>query len=219
MQPDEMQRAEFVETTVSDQRKRPAILYAVVATSLAGLLLSILRWQLVAIVTVFIEPLIEFVVFGVFLGVFLWALVYAFIPFREFSCRRFTPIALALMALLIFVFVPFTKIVTMTDFALNLSKRTAAAESIIHSATSGAAISGGRGDRVSLPGLSDDGQGFYWHTEGKQMVFFFTFRGILGHFSGFVYSANDAPPADGDFGARFIEIKHLHKNWYWAASH
>jgi hypothetical protein len=83
-------------------------------------------------------------------------------------------------------------------------------------------MDGGRGDLVHLAGsehrLSDDGDVMVWHTPQKQMVFFFTFRGILDSFSGFVYSANDTPPAREEFGGEWIEVEHLRKNWYWAAS-
>lgn len=49
-------------------------------------------------------------------------------------------------------------------------------------------------------------------------VFFFTFRGILDNFSGFVYSPTDANPRQGDFGGDVKEIVKLEKHWYFVGS-
>jgi hypothetical protein len=116
-----------------------------------------------------------------------------------------------------FVFVPFTELVVKADFYFNLSKRTTAVERILRTSGPAETNTSGRGDRVGLPGLSDGDEGFYWHSGQKQMVLFLTFRGILGHFSGFVFSATDALPEDEDFGCRLAESEHLRRNWYWIA--
>ena len=197
--------------------RSPAVLRAVLITSSLGLLISILRWKLVSIVTLFIEPMIEFAIFGAFFAVFVWALIFAFVPLRVFTRRRFTPLGVALAALLIFVFVPFTELMLKADFYFNLSKRTTAVERVLRTSGLADTNTSGIGDRVSLPGLSDGDEGFYWHSGRKQMVLFLTFRGILGHFSGFVYSATDALPEDEDFGCRLVDSEHLRRNWYWIA--
>ncbi len=197
--------------------RSPAVLRAVLITSSLGLLISIFRWKLVSIVTLFVEPIIEFAIFGAFFAVFVWALIFAFIPFQAFTRRRFTPFGVALAALLIFVFVPFTELVVKADFYFNLSKRTTVVERILRTSGPAETNTSGRGDRVGLPGLSDGDEGFYWQSGQKQMVLFLTFRGILGHFSGFVFSATDALPEDEDFGCRLAESEHLRRNWYWIA--
>jgi hypothetical protein len=43
-------------------------------------------------------------------------------------------------------------------------------------------------------------------------TFFFTYRGILDNFSGFVYSPNDKRPWKNDFDGNFKEIKRYCKN-------
>ncbi|MNR19056.1 hypothetical protein D3C85_1358200 [compost metagenome] len=50
-------------------------------------------------------------------------------------------------------------------------------------------------------------------------VFFFTFRGILDNFSGFIYSSSDQEPQQEDFGGDFKEIKRIDNNWYWVSSY
>ena len=49
-------------------------------------------------------------------------------------------------------------------------------------------------------------------------IFFFTFRGILDNFSGFIYRSDDNPPLNGDFSGDFVEMKKLRSHWFWAAS-
>ncbi len=48
---------------------------------------------------------------------------------------------------------------------------------------------------------------------------FFTYRGILDSFSGFMYRSDDTSPGDGDFAGEFYETERLRKNWFWAAAH
>jgi hypothetical protein len=56
-------------------------------------------------------------------------------------------------------------------------------------------------------------------TGGSYTIFFFTYRGILDNFSGFVYSPNDKRPSKNDFGGDFKEIKRYCENWYWVGSY
>lgn len=49
-------------------------------------------------------------------------------------------------------------------------------------------------------------------------VLFFTYRGILDNFSGFVYVSNDQKPLKNDFDGDFKEIERLERNWYWVGS-
>jgi len=57
-----------------------------------------------------------------------------------------------------------------------------------------------------------------WRREDATLIFFFDYRGILDSFSGFVYSTNDSPPRQGEFGGKFVEVIRLQKNWFWATS-
>jgi hypothetical protein len=161
-------------------------------------------------------------VFGAFLASLLWALSFALLPFSNFNRRRFTPLALALVALSIFVFTPFTEIHLKSDFHTYRQRREEAAQRILSSATTGNSTPEGQVEFQKLPetekSLSDDGEVMV--ARQKRMVFFFTFRGVLAHFSGFVYSVTDAPPGNADFEGEgdFVETSRLSKNWYWVAS-
>jgi hypothetical protein len=83
--------------------------------------------------------------------------------------------------------------------------------------------SGGRGDFIHLPpsyrGLSAGGDDIMvYRRDGKTLIFFFDFRGILDSFSGFVHSTGNTRPQSGDFGGQFLEIEELRPGWNWASS-
>jgi hypothetical protein len=65
-----------------------------------------------------------------------------------------------------------------------------------------------RGDRAEL---QDDGESF--------KLLFYTYRGILGNFAGFVYSSEDAPPQSGDFEGHFFIVEKWQDHWYYVAAH
>jgi hypothetical protein len=201
-----------------DRERPPAVFWAVATTSLAGLLVCFFRWSLVGILTVFVEPMLEIGVFLVFGASLVWAAVHALRLFRGLRRNRFTPLLLAIAALGVFIFVPFTKIYLRIDFARHLQARTAAAQQLVVSRASMPPNEREAPDLIPMAGLSDGGEAMYLRTQTNQMVFFFTFRGILEHFSGFVYSATDAAPETDDFGGNLIEVDHLRPHWYWVAS-
>ena len=205
-----------------DRKRLPLVFYFVAISSATGLIVNIFRWMLVDLLTVFLEPMVEIAVFSAFAAVLVWAIVHAILPFRGARGNRFSPLLLGLASLAVFLFVPFNEIELKINFASNLNSRTVVAQRILASKSFDGPMQGGQGDFVHLTGteyaLSDDGDVMVLQTAQKQMVFFFTFRGILDHFSGFVYSATDAPPEKEDFGGEWVEVTHLRRNWYWAAS-
>jgi hypothetical protein len=221
-------RERTMENSDTERKGIPAVLWAVAITSCAGLLVCVLRWQLVAFLTLFVEPFIEISIFFLFGVALLWAAIHALRPHRgswpnqfgpgDPSPNRLGPLALGLAALAVFLFFPFTQTYLKIDFARHLQARTAAAEQVIRSRGSGPVMKNSDGELIPMPGLSEDGEAIYVHTAEKQMVFFFTFRGILAHFSGFVYSETDAAPEKNDFGGDIIEVEHLRKHWYWVTS-
>ncbi len=205
-----------------DRTRLPLVFYFVVIFSAAGLIVCIFRWQFVDILTVFFEPPVEIAIFAAFAAVLVWAIIHAILPLRGVRANRFSPLLLGLVALAVLLFVPFNEIELDVNFAINLHSRTVVAQRILASKSLDGPMQGGRGDIVHLTGseysLSDGGDVMVWHTAQKQMVFFFVFRGILDSFSGFAYSANDLPPENEEFGGEWVEVTHLRKNWYWAAS-
>ena len=213
-----------MESTLELSSKRTApVLITTVIVGTTLLLLNIFRWTLVEWLTPFIEPLLELIVSAAFFGVTVWALVY-FIRKRRSkgALRSVTPLAINLLVLAIVIFVPFTRIAIMLDFRWRLEKRTEVVNAVMDGKMD-IAQRGGRGDLIRLPvkyqGLSADGDEIMMTKRDQHVfIFFFSYRGILDSFSGFVYSTDNAKPENGDFGGNFIEVEQLRPNWYWAAS-
>jgi hypothetical protein len=50
-------------------------------------------------------------------------------------------------------------------------------------------------------------------------VFFFTFRGVLDNFSGYMYRSDDNPPQPGDLGGDWKQVERKRPHWFFCASH
>ena len=202
--------------------KRHRMWIAIVATACCLLLLvQIIRWPLTNLLTVFLEPFLETVLWIVFLVVAAISVGIALYHWKNPRRQTIAPIIACFATAAAVWFVPFNQLYFAADFHLLRSSRTEAAQQAL--AGKFPIINpGGRGDFIRLPPadhlLSDDGEILVDHRNGKDFVLFFTFRGILDRFSGFVYSPTDTPPAQDEFLGDGIEIERLAPNWYWYAS-
>jgi rhamnogalacturonan acetylesterase len=82
---------------------------------------------------------------------------------------------------------------------------------------------GGRGDFLKLPEadsfLSQGGEVAYWHkNKGEPCVLFFTFRGILDSFAGYVFTQSGRMPDTDSFLGQPVEIIKVAPNWFWYRS-
>jgi hypothetical protein len=53
----------------------------------------------------------------------------------------------------------------------------------------------------------------------KLKILFFTFRGVLDSFAGFVYTSDDSAPKNGDFAGEFIINRKVQDRWYYVSAH
>jgi hypothetical protein len=193
----------------------PGVFTAIAITSCLGALISLLRWPLIGALSIFREPFLEIAIFGSFAVAFVWSIIHA-IRMRTLPVSsRYAPFLTGVAAIVVFIFVPFTAIYLKIDFFIHVQSRTVAAERVI--AERAGQPSNPYRDQIRLK-WSEDEEGVYQRSEQNDEVLFYTFRGLLEHFSGFVYSATDQPPSRTDFGGDLIEIRHLQKNWYFIAS-
>lgn len=54
---------------------------------------------------------------------------------------------------------------------------------------------------------------------GKYAVLFYRYDGMLGNFTGYVYSPSAESPASGSFGGKIFGAKELSAHWYYVSSH
>lgn len=184
-------------------------------SSVLVILYEFFKWKIVDIVTEFIMLPILLIVFGFFAVVTVRTVIYLF------RNKKWAPIAIQTMTILLVIFFPFTVIVLDLDFKLNKSER----EKVIQMVENG----------TLKPNVSHDSTLIhltkkYQHlskgggeivVEKKPIgysILFFTYRGILDNFSGFVYVSNDQKPLKNDFDGDFKEIERLERNWYWVGS-
>jgi hypothetical protein len=200
---------------------QPGWLWLVLIPSALGLVISISRWWLVNLLTLFIEPVLEIALFGFFALAVLVTLGHAIFANAGRSKNRFGPLLLAAIMTVVFLFVPFTEIYLKANFQFALGRRTEIAQSILQAKETNLGANGTGVEYIKPCGFSEGGICVYQRGRGpdRRLILFLTFSGILEHFSGFVYSANDNPPQRADFNGDLIEIEHMRKNWYWIASH
>jgi hypothetical protein len=190
----------------------------------AAIALGLFRWTLVEYFTVFLEPLVEVAV-GIFCLVSLiWSVVHLLRKRRDGLTSAALPLAVNVATALITFLVPFTAITISLDFRMHLTARTEVAQDVLAGKYEDRVRSAGdREDLISLPGhpfylSSGGGEIVRLRRESDTLILFFSFRGILSSFSGFVYSTDDLPPKNEDFGGSFVEIDRLRKNWFWVSS-
>lgn len=183
-------------------------------SSLILILTCLFQWSLIDAVTPFLMPFVWVFVFIIFVTTLIITLVV------YIKSKSWTPLLIQMIALLLFFFVPFTKIIIKLDYTFHKNERqeiinliktqtivpnVSYNDSMIHLPREYQHLSKGGGD-IMIENLG-------------QEVFFFTFRGILDNFSGFIYSSFDQKPQEDDFGGDYKEIKRMGKNWYWVSSY
>ncbi|BCB02473.1 hypothetical protein [Bacillus sp. KH172YL63] len=192
-----------------------SILILSITASVLMIGLAFLQWNLVEILTPFLMPFAWVASWGYFLTVAVFSLI---LLFKE---RNVKPALIQTITVLLLVFFPFTKVVLDMDFKLNKGDR----ETVVKKVESGDLVPNvAHNDTlIHLPeeydGLSKGGGEIVVEEKnGETMILFFTFRGILEGFTGFVYSSSDEKPRTGDFGGDFIEIEKLEDHWYVVSS-
>lgn len=159
----------------------------------------------------------------------IWLFVYAFFIIMTiwtlihlFKKRKWQPFVIQLITISLWFLFPFDQINLDLNFKIHQDKREEVATKIENGV-----IKPNASDSPSLiqlpkkyTQLSKGGGDIVVETKGKaKSILFFTYRGILDNFSGFVYNPNDNKPSKRDFNGDFKQIKKVHKNWYYVASY
>ena len=193
---------------------RKLLVLSVVSSALV-ILYKFFQWEIVDIVTEFIILPIWLIVFGFFGVVTVRTIIYLF-KFKEWR-----PVAIQVVTILLLLFFPFTRIILDLDFKLHKTER----EKVIQMVENGTLKPNVSHDStlIHLPKeyqhlSKGGGEIIVERNANSYSVLFFTYRGILDNFSGFVYVPNDQRPYKNDFDGDFKEIKKFYKNWYWVGA-
>ena len=177
------------------------------------------QWYLVDLLTPFIvAPLM--LVAGLLLPLLsLASLVYLAVRFGRSPIRAFAPLAINITTLLTVTFVPLHSLALDLQFAVDLPRYSQVIALIEESA-----ISPDEWGRASLPERYESlsrggGDIIIERAEDHLYVFFYTYRGILDNFSGFMYRSDGSAPRQYDLGGDWQEIEPLRPNWFFCASY
>jgi len=196
--------------------KRSRLLLLSLISSLFVILVSLFQWDLVDIITEFLMLPIWLFVYAFFIIITIWTLIHLF------KKRKWQPFLIQLITISLWFSFPFNQVNLDLNFKIHQDKREEVATKIENGV-----IKPNVSDSPSLiqlpkkyTQLSKGGGDIAVETKGKaKSILFFTYRGMLDNFSGFVYNPNDNKPSKSDFNGDFKQIKKVHKNWYYVSSY
>ena len=196
--------------------KRSRLLLLSLISSLLVILVSLFQWDLVDIITEFLMLPIWLFVYAFFIIITVGALIHLF------KNRKWQPFVIQLITIALWFFFPFNQVDLDFNFKIHQDKREEIATKIENGV-----IKPNVPDSPSLiqlpkeyTQLSKGGGDIVLETKGKtKSILFFTYRGTLDSFSGFVYDPNDNKPSKSDFDGDFKQIEKVHKNWYYVSSY
>ncbi|PFN61848.1 MULTISPECIES: hypothetical protein [Bacillus cereus group] len=188
-------------------------------TMISGIIViiyNLTKWYLVQLVTPFFMPFVSIAIYGSFFIIFIIGII------NFIKCKNWKPLVIQLIIIIICIYVPFVKIYMKLDFIIYKEDRKQVIELIeqrklipnveyndkmIHLPKQFVSTSKNGGDILVQ------------EKENSTLIFFYTYRGILDNFSGFIYSLNDIKPIKSDFNSDFKEIIKVEKNWYYVTSY
>jgi energy-coupling factor transporter transmembrane protein EcfT len=187
-----------------------------IVSSVLVILYEFFQWRIIDIVTEFLIGPIWLIVFGFFIVITVRAVIHLF------KNKNWKPVSIQVVTILLLFFFPFTEIVLDIDFKINKSKREKVTQ-MVEDGTLKPNVSY-NSSLILLPEKYQQlskggGEIVVEKTDKGYYVLFFTYRGILDNFSGFVYSPNGQRPSNNTFDGDFKQIEKLEGNWYWVGSY
>lgn len=207
-------------TATTQPRQKPSLWFAATASA-SLLLITAFEWSLIDWLT----PLLYVAALGAVWLVFALAVLSAL--FSAFRHRRqgpraALPLGLCLAAFLLAMLAPFTDLWLWVNFHRHQAEREAVVRQI-----SGGELRPGTSPHdklVALPpgsGLSQGGdQVIVERHDGRLYVLFFTYRGILDNYSGFLFVPPGGDPALFDARqGRTPQLIRYGEHWYFTSHH
>lgn len=204
---------------------RKALIGATAFGCAALLLVHAFEWSIVAWLTFFLTPMLLGAVWMGVLAVFLITAAFAILRWRRYRYAPLLPVV-NLIFLLVVPRINFTPFWLALNYRLKHADRLKVAELVSSGSlpyTADWLDEAGRpyGVLHLSPGLahtSVSGDILIQQLGDTTTVFFYTFRGLMNNFSGFVYRSNNKLPHQHAFGGYFHERIRKEPGWYWVAS-
>lgn len=158
-------------------------------------------------------PIFEFFASILIFFSFIFAIVYIFNK-GKWSVVKYIPLAIVVLSLLIWFFDNKLQITNKYYYSLKIEQFNKLVVDIKEKKVNYIESF----DKYSKIKLSDEqsklSKQIYIGKKKPLSIFSYQYRGI-GEISGFLYSENDLPPEDGDFGFQIVNPYRLAENWFW----
>ncbi|PFK02675.1 hypothetical protein COI97_14875 [Bacillus cereus] len=188
-------------------------------TMISGIIViiyNLTKWYLVQLVTPFFMPFVSIAIYGSFFIIFIIGII------NFIKCKNWKPLVIQLIIIIICIYVPFVKIYMKLDFIIYKEDRKQVIELIEQKKLIPNVEYNNKMIHLPKQFVSTSKNGgdiLVQEKENSTLIFFYTYRGILDNFSGFIYSLNDIKPIKSDFNSDFKEIIKVEKNWYYVTSY
>lgn len=191
----------------------------VIYTLILLIVLSIINEMLNHFVTNFLVSM--FIVFPLMILLFIGGIVllilsiiHIFKKYKITKMKSLLPLLLSLVLLFLIFERPFFPVFQKAEFSFKLDEREEVAGQILKGEIRS---SNEQGDLYPVPqkynhsSLSDGNEVMKMNDK----LLFFTVRGILDNFSGYVFSPNGSAPTNDDVQADIIKIQKMSDHWYY----
>jgi len=191
-------------------RSLPRLARVSILTSLSLFLLYAFQWSIIDLITPFLFLPLEGVAWLLFVGLSIWSTVY-WIRHRHLR-HSWVPVLVCFASLCLVLTVPFTSLWLQYDFNFRRKDRERIVQEVLERKL-GPALEDSRMPKLialarNAPKVSMGGNEILALVhDGKTYVFFFTYRGILRNYAGFLYV-----PTDGD-PAAFADLNEQSRTW------
>lgn len=194
-----------------------------VFASLAIIILTAFEWSIIDRITPFLYMPLFGVVWLFFMAAVIVSLTCVF-KYKKIGIISFSPLSILMGAFLVVYFVPFTNLWLKADYSLYKKEREEIVKKVYENKLkpnvnhNSSLI--GLGSSYPLVSMGGNEIVVEEHV-GLKYVLFYTFRGILDNYSGFLYVPDGGVPtnySDLDESSS-TQITHLDGNWYYASHH
>lgn len=147
---------------------------------------------------------------------FILSIVHIFKRYKKTRVKSFLPLFLSVTLIFLVIDRPLSPLFQNVEFSFKLDKREEVTRQILNGEIK---PSNDRGDLFLVPKKYND----FSLSDGNEVMkmndklFFFTFRGILDNFSGYVFSPSGLEPTNEDVQATIIWMQKMNNNWYYVS--